>query len=151
MSEDKFSRVRVLAKLMIRQLKIKHTDNQDQVVLKDQAPEWMQQVIQTIQENDTLDEEIYLFLNQCLHSITTNVSLDDTIDSLKPDSYNKDLLRWLCSSILRAEYVNQAVEEYGFCSNKFDIFIALQNAQMIEKFEVFSRLVNALADLNIEC
>ncbi len=105
----------------------------DRIVLRDGAPDWMIEIVREghggMMPNDESYNMILAVANEIDDLLRENPDLtaDDLndarherIDSLIP-VYNTDRTAWLASHLDRAEYVNEAMREYGI-GDEPDIF-----------------------------
>lgn len=70
----------------------------------------------------------------------------DLCDSLV-DVYNTDLLRWLASHLYRAQFVDEAVQDYGFDPGDFSLFKLLALGQYSEIRQIADYLISGIRNL----
>lgn len=94
------------------------------------------------------DDYIYQFTYEALEAIAEHDNIDNIC--LEADIYNNDLLKWVSSNLIRADYVDQAVEDYVYK----DFYTALSMGQSKEKEEILilvrNKLESILEDINNE-
>ena len=88
------------------------------------------------------DDYKYQFIHDALEAIAETDDIDDI--SLEPDCYNRDLLKWLSSNLIRASYVDRAMEEIHPYDN---LWQALSNGQYLEKEEVLQSVISSLNEI----
>lgn len=141
--------VQTLAKEVLKHFETKTRDSGESFQsLKDESPDWMQDLCQDAHDGMLPDDHRYDFIVDALNALVDNEDEDEARSSIDSSIYNRDLLNWLSSSLSRAEYVNQGVSEFGMDSNVsgFDLFNALQLGQLFEKREVFESVLNSLQE-----
>lgn len=84
------------------------------------------------------DDYKYQFVHEALELIAEYEELDEI--GVEADIYNSDLLKWLSSNLNRADYVDEAVSEYGY----ENLYTALRYGQMLEKDEVLQSVRRSL-------
>ncbi|MFZ2886529.1 MAG: hypothetical protein WA021_01780 [Minisyncoccia bacterium] len=112
--------------------------------LKQKAPKWVKEMVQHAHGDMPPDDHKYDFIVEALNALADTDDWDEI--QLEPDVYNHDLLKWVSSNLTRAEYVNDAVTEFGLDTKDFDLFKVLGYGQYIEKQEVLSVVKDALTD-----
>lgn len=137
------------AALMLKQFERRMRDNGETFhALKDGAPDWMTDVCRDAHGRNMPDDFVFEVIVEGLGLLVDHDgNSSDAVDAIEADIYNRDLLTWLSSSLHRAEYVNESVND-GFVSvrENFDLFNVLQAGQLNEKREIFGALVDALND-----
>jgi len=123
--------------------------NGEAFVKAENAPSWLQTIIREAHGDRMPSDWVYEVIENVLDAIIENEGDEDNAReySTEADIYNSDLLKWLSDSLYNAEYVNDAVREYGINSNDFDLYQAIQNGQSRAKDEIFSTVYNGLANL----
>jgi hypothetical protein len=76
------------------------------------------------------DDFKYQFIHEALEAIAETDDIDDI--NLEPDCYNRDLVKWVSSNLIRASAVDEAVENYSYKC----FYSALRMGQSAEKEEV---------------
>lgn len=112
--------------------------------LKDDAPDWMQDLCHEAHGRMLPDDHKYQFIFEALDVLANYDSEDDARDALEADVYTSDLTAWLSSAVSRMEYVNEAVSQGLVSTEDFDLSSALQAGQLEEKREVFESVLNSL-------
>lgn len=137
-------------------VKDKRNDGTEFVKLKADAPAWAQDAVQAAHADMMPDDwryrmirEVALELDEVL-SYNADADLDDAaherIDSLIP-VYNWDRLQWVASSLYRAAYVDEALENMGgHLSHEDGLFTLLAYGLEQEYREIWYALTKALAD-----
>jgi hypothetical protein len=112
----------------------------------DGRPEELTQLIHAAHNNMMPDDWKYKFVEASLDLIAETEDEED-LDSpnIEPDVYNSTLLQWLSSNLTRAEYFDEAVEEYGW--NKEGFYWNLMAAQVREKEEVYFSVLSSLREI----
>lgn len=103
----------------------KRDDDEEFFTLIDGAPEWMTDIVRTAHDGLMPNDWSYRLIRSVAMEIsdllTSNPDADaddldewrhERIDSLIP-VYNAERLDWVSSNLYRAEYVNDAIKEYG--------------------------------------
>lgn len=106
----------------------------DRIVLRDGAPDWMIEIVREAHDGMMPNDESYNMILAVANEIDdllrerpdlTADDLDEVrherIDSLIP-VYNTERTAWLASHLDRAEYVNEAIRDYGVGTLDPDIF-----------------------------
>lgn len=142
--------IQELAQEVLKQFQTKTRDEgQSFVSLKDDHPEWMQDLCREAHGDMLPDDNRYEMIQEALQAIADSdedADLSDVMHEIEADFRNADLLAWVSSSLSRAGYVNEAVEQgYADVSN-FDLFRTLQAGQIMEKNEVFASIQNSLEE-----
>ena len=102
------------------------------VVLKDDAPEELKELVRDAHGDMLPDDYKYRFIEDALGNFADYDDPDSAIDEMESDVYTSDLTEWLNSSNNRVYYLSDALSEYGVN----DGFQALSLAQLQEKREV---------------
>lgn len=127
-------------------------DNGDTFIrLADGSPEWMRDVIRVAHADygTMLPDDYRYSLIQSLADELADTDDADTVDDLRDrlDAhvyiYTVDLTRWLASAVIRVDYVDAVLKEYGPAA---DCFSLLQQAQLHEIESTFDQLVTALEE-----
>lgn len=138
--------VQTLAKQVLGMVSQGTRDNGDTFkMLNENAPEWMQDLVQDAHAGSLPDDHSYEFIFEALNAIVDADDEDSARESIEGDTYNRDLLTWLSSSLNRAAYVDQAVnDQYIDVSSGFNVFDTMRTGQWIEKLEVFDSVLESL-------
>lgn len=94
-----------------------------------------------------LDDTRYEYIVAALDILSETDDEDDQRDrvDMDVDVYNTHLAAWLGSSLLRAQYVDDAVSEFGWDAER-GIYGALAMGQYMERIEVLDLVRSWLAD-----
>jgi hypothetical protein len=123
-------------------------------VLKDNSPDWMQEVIQKAHGDKGPDDLTYEYIVEALRVFDENyrepvpdklvMDLEDCLMQLDPDIYTNKLTGWLHRRVDNIYYLNQAIEQYNEMGHtEYSGTDLLQCAQMIHKLEVANALIVA--------
>lgn len=124
-------------------------DNGDEFrKLKQDSPDWMQAVVRNAHGDMLPDDFRYRFIESAVdHFAEEDSDPDDYgegVDSAVP-VYNATRLQWIASNLRRANYVDDAVSEFGM--EDFNLFQALGYGLYAEISEVFGQVSQALQDM----
>ena len=117
--------------------------------LRDDSPQWVKDLVYTAHKSGEIlpDDYRYRFAVQALEVIAdqpeAGLEPAELTCEIEPDVYNADLIKWLGSHYIRAGYVNEAVQEFGWPDE--GIMTAIRWGQRLEIEEVFHLVANALA------
>lgn len=118
--------------------------------LADGSPEWMTDAVHAGHDGMMPDDWRYRMIRGVAAEMaemadpTDSDAMHEHIDTLIP-IYNHDRLQWLASRLDRAEYVNEAVNEYGL-GDEFDLFAALAYGMESEFREIWYALAKYLKE-----
>ena len=146
------STIKQLAEQMSQAFEVRTRDNGDKFrCLKDDCPEWMDDVVSDAHGSMLADDWRYEFIENAVDKISEaddDASDDDLSDleyELEADVYTSDLTGWLHSRADRLGWLDQATEESG---GEFDsAFNLLSAGQLLEKREVFGLVLESLRKL----
>jgi len=128
------------SKMFIRDIR---DDGTEYVKTIDDRPEELTELIYDAHGNMMPDDWKYKFIEESLNQIAETEDEDDLdFPNIEPDIYNSVLLQWLSSNLTRAEYFDEAVEEYGWNDEGF--YWNLMAAQVKEKEEVYFSVLSSL-------
>lgn len=121
------------------------------VVLKDDAPSWVHQLVRHAHDDMEPDDWRYLFILKSLSSLERG---DFNGSELEPSFYHRSLTSWLTSDGRRVAYCDEAREEFGLggdaASEEYgldcDTLELIQVGQLLELREVFSLVKEYLED-----
>lgn len=144
--------IKELAEQMSRAFEGRTRDNGDAFrCLKDDCPEWMDDVISDAHGSMLADDWRYEFIESAVDKIAEadDDASDDEISELEyeleADVYTNDLTGWLHSRADRLGWLDQAMEESG---GTFDsAFNLLSAGKLLEKQEVFRLVLDSLREL----
>jgi hypothetical protein len=119
-------------------------DNKTIYILKDDSPEFMQDLVCSAHEEGKLlpDDHRYQMIYESLESLENNNFSDDALTDLEPPVYNWQLLNWLSSNLYRASFCDDAVEQ-GLVDGR-NIFTTIAAGYSLEQEEVFTSIHNFL-------
>lgn len=141
------TRIIALAKEMADAFETHARANGDRFdALKDDRPQWMQDVCQEAHGGMLPDDYKYHYIRTALEALTEcdeETELSDACDYAEADVYTPDLLRWLASSMHRPDYCDEAARDLGLGSES-TIIERIQAGQWSEKREVFALVLRAL-------
>jgi len=92
--------------------------------------------------NDTSYNLIVRVIETLKDAIEYNENTELFDVEIEPDIYNNDLLRWISSNLYRAEFVDEAMTEYGSAN----LFEALQTGQYLELDAIKNNIINYLEE-----
>lgn len=125
-------------------------DGEEYVTLRDERPEWVQELVRTAHGDILPDDWRYATIREALEMITDadaddRDALDDAAGDFADnvDVYTSDLLAWVSSGGGRVGYCDEAIDEYGFAENLWQI---LSRGQYVERLEVFELVLTALRE-----
>src|SRR5690606_2692161 len=124
------------------------TDGEAFWAVKEDAPLWVRDLCFKAHDNGEIlpDDWRYRFIVEALETLS---ECDDPYDiQIETYSYAGELLKWFSSSLNRLQWVEEAVEGMDW-GDRFDMLIALQAGQLMEKEEVFG-LVREFLETKIE-
>ena len=147
--------IQTLAASMFAALIEKPRDNGESFYsFKDGSPEWFTDISSTAHGDMMPDDWRYSIMRDCLSSIA-DADADESPDDLRDcisewadsdtDVYNGQLANWLSSNLARGNFVDEAIDEYGWPKDR-GIYGALALGQLLEREEVYSLLISALAE-----
>lgn len=147
MSRSEDEAVIELAKKVDRFFEVRKRRDDDEksefVTLKDNAPEWLSELVHTAHGDMGPDDHRYEFISQAIDAIAEGSPGDLDGPEIEPDIYNHDLLAWLSSRNDRASYVDEAIEEYGQHSD-MGIMGDIGIGQLREREEVYHSVLQSL-------
>lgn len=127
--------------------------------LRKESPEWMRSAVQAAHGDMLPDDWRYAMIARVVDAIADAVEEDAVEEGFQSDDeirdavaerlddlvpvYNTDRSAWLASYLNRADYVDEAVKEYGWLG---DIFTAIGYGMLREYEEVFGMLWDALEE-----
>lgn len=120
--------------------------DKDVVILKDDRPDWVQELCHSAHGDMLPDDWRYEFIQDALNALEEDEDNEPDVDNLYP--YNADRLDWLSSNLNRAGYCDEAMEEIG---GEFSgIFDTIAIGMQAELREVFALVRDALDEQAIE-
>ncbi len=102
--------------------------------LADDKEEWMQDICRNAHNDMLPDDFKYQFIHTALELMSEYDDADEGLDSLEPDTYNRDLLKWISSNLSRANYVDEAYENAGYDG----LYNTIRYGQLEEMREVYA-------------
>lgn len=122
-------------------------DGRSIIVMTDDAPEWVSEMVYKAHEGFMPDDYRYAFIVEALEIMSATAD-DEYIDSpdIEADIYTSDLLAWLSSNFNRIEYTDEAIKSMG-AQDTTQMLIA---GQVQEKEEVYHIVLNYLQQTDLE-
>ena len=114
--------------------------------LKEGSPDWMRTMVQSAHGDFMPDDVRYSMIRECVIELADWQDWDEThmlVDG-RVDIYNHDRLKWLASSLKRAQYCDDAREE-GLVGDDADMFQRIAVGQYMEYQEIVESLVEDLS------
>lgn len=144
-----------LAKEMQDQFKlIRREDGSEIWVLKDDHPEWMQDVMYAAHSDGASlpDDTVYDLAHDCINAIAEcdkeddADTLRDAIDEIEPEYRTWQLFTWAARW---SEYIDEVCSEFGSykVDGAHDITTIFQTAQGFQIREIGGRIIEALEEL----
>ncbi len=115
------------------------------VVLKDSAPQWVEDTAFEAHAGMIADDYKYEYINEALDRFFEEDDPDVVFENIEADVYNYDLLTWVASHGERPGYVDEATQEIGH--SDLGMIGDLMLGQIREKDEVFGIIRMKLEDL----
>lgn len=112
---------------------------------KENTPKWIRDMVMEAHDTIAPNDYVYDFIVDALYAFRvceTEEQAQERIEEIEPDMYNAELLAWVSNNLYFAEYVNDAVNEYGI--KEFDLFKALQYGQQYQKQQIARVVLEAL-------
>lgn len=117
------------------------------VVLKDDSPKWMTDVIHAVHGDKLPDDTTYGFIEQCATAIADSTDdPQDAIYSIEPNVYTNNLTGWLHARADHVYYLTEVLEECGEVKDGFTL-LAMAQAKHIQ--EVGNALLSELESLSV--
>jgi hypothetical protein len=143
--------MRTRIKEFVNKFEVKTRNNGDEYVVYNGSSDFIQLVHGTEFLPDdfrfstilSISENILNYDFDNLEELVDNGNIHEIVDGLV-SIYNNDLFTWLSSNLLRQDYVNNAVSEFGLSSNGFDIAKVIAAGQYMEINELAQNLIYAL-------
>jgi len=117
-----------------------HPHKENTFRMKDEAPQWVQDMVFEAHEDFAPDDYKYNYVVEALDALASG---DMEGETLKPEVYNYQLLNWLGSNMKRIGYVDEAREDYGPSEG---IMQDIMMGQRKEKLEVFNIVRSCLEE-----
>jgi len=114
--------------------------------VKDDAPQWVRDLCFKAHDSGEIlpDDWRYRFVVESLETLS---ECEDPYDVyIETYTHSGELLNWFASSLARLQWVQEAVEEMDW-EGGFDLLLALQAGQMMEKEHVFNIIRDELSRL----
>lgn len=116
------------------------------VILKEDTPEWIHDVVREAHGSSFPDDLIYEHICNVIDALANDGDdPQETVQEMEPDAYTSDLIKWLASDVSYVDYMTQAIEEYG----AKDGFAVLATAQKIWMDEIGYAVINALEAVDL--
>jgi hypothetical protein len=129
------------------------------VRLTDDAPEWLTDAVREAHDGELPDDWRYETCEliasmlderpEWLESDDDSDLAHEIADSLT-DVYNFDRLTWLAGSLIRPDYVNDAVREYGIPTDGFDLVEAIGWGQYSCLRQMAEILITAVREVSCD-
>lgn len=116
---------------------------------KDNAPSWISDMNHKAHGDTLPNDYVYEFIVDALHLISqceTEEQMQDRINEIEADVYNGQLLAWVSDNLTFAEYVNEAVKEFGIYNKDFDLYTVLAYGQKAHREEVAYSVLSSLKE-----
>ena len=119
-------------------------------LLKSDAPQWVNDLVYKVHDNGNIlpDDYRHRFIVEALEAIAeqpeAGLEPAELTCEIEPDVYSSDVITWLGSHAIRAAYVDEAVQEFGWPDE--GVMTAIRWGQRLEIEEVFDLVANALAE-----
>ena len=117
-----------------------HPHKENTFRMKDEAPQWVQDMVFEAHEDFAPDDYKYNYVVEALDALASG---DMEGETLKPEVYNYQLLNWLGSNMKRIGYVDEARED---CGPSEGIMQDIMMGQRKEKLEVFNIVRSCLEE-----
>jgi len=116
-------------------------DNGETYLSLNEENEDLTQLIRDAHGDMMPDDYKYEYIHNSLEAIA-ECELHDNIHeiSMESDCYNSDLLKWLSSSLSRADYIDEVVNNFGYES----FYNTLMLAQQREREDVLRSVIESL-------
>jgi len=114
--------------------------------VKEDAPLWIRDLCYRAHDDGEIlpDDWRYRFIVEALETLS---ECEDPYDVyIETYTHSGELLNWFASSLARLQWVQEAVEEMDW-EGGFDLLLALQAGQMMEKEHVFNIIRDELSRL----
>jgi hypothetical protein len=151
--------IQTLAAELYKALNIaKRDDGSEFYKLDDDSPDWMTDAVRSAHDGMMPDDWKYQHIGLVAGKIADLVGVDSADDVRESahevcdglvDVYNAELLKWVASSLTRAEYVDDAIGEFGFPTDD-GLYKALQYGQFRELESIYYSLVESFESLAAE-
>lgn len=138
--------VQELASMYVKYFETAKRGNQEEFIrLKEGAPSELKDLIRDAHEGMLPDDETYRFIHDAMLIIADIEDTDEPHEQIDSDVdvYNSDLLAWVSSNLARAEYVDDAVKDFGY-PEEGGLFKALMMGQYKEREEVYYSVLKGL-------
>ena len=114
--------------------------------IKNRHPVWIFDMVYKVHDNGKIlpDDYKYQFIVNALNYISEGNDPEEP-PQFEADPYTSDLVAWLASHRERLGMVDEAVENYGWDKER-GIEGAIASGQVLEKEEVFNRVMDALKE-----
>ena len=116
--------------------------------LKDGSPEWMSKAAMTAHLDEFPNDEVYDAIHDALiafrdapHDVDED-TLREQIETIEPEIYTANLLKWVSANLSRQSYVDDAMKEYQ--PETLHQALAMGMSQWVN--EVANALVSAIVD-----
>ena len=139
--------VKALAEHLSKALIANSRNGSEVILLKDNSPQWMTDVIRTVHGEKLPDDTTYAFISKCADAIADAADdLNDAITAIEPDVYTHNLTAWLNARVDHVYYLTEVLEE----SEIKDGFQLLAAAQQKQIQEIGFALISALKNVEVQ-
>lgn len=118
-------------------------ERQGIIVPRDDAPEWVRDVIYAVHGNSFPDDWTYKAIKEAASAIEE----EGEDAQIEPDIYTSELLEWLTNASGAVDYCDEATSEYGAADS---IIATIQQGQAYAYSAIVSATIAALTDADID-
>jgi len=118
-------------------------ERQGIIVKRDDAPEWVRDVIYSVHGNSFPDDWTY----KAIKEATSAIAEDGEDAEIEADVYTSDLLEWLTNASGAVDYCDEATSEYGAADS---IIATIQQGQACAYAAIVNATLAALNDIEEE-
>ncbi len=124
----------------------KHDPDKEILILKDEAPEELKDLVRQAHADFLPDDFRYEFIHAAIQAIS-DCQADQDLDEvfLEADIYSHSLIEWLGSNLKRICYCDEAQAEFGL--ENPDVITLITNGQQMEKDEVLALVRESMISL----
>lgn len=126
----------------------KRNDGTKYRFIKDEAPEeyrelaYSAHLVDDVMPNDYIYDFIYDALT-VISECDSDDHIEDEINSIEPDVYNSDLLKWISDNLTFSSWVDEAMKTY----EAKDLFSALQIGQGLHRQAIANSVYESLQSI----
>jgi hypothetical protein len=128
----------------VAQLEIRNRNEDHIVATKDDAPDWVKDLVHTAHGDHFLpDDFIYETISDALGALSDNENLEEMEWADQGVRvYADELLKWLGSNLYRQGYVDEATEQFGHSED--GIINDIARGQMMERMQIMASVKQSL-------